>query len=46
MGSEATAVQHLLDEAQAAAVERALDPVVLQPAVLEKLLPAGDGSRQ
>ena len=45
VGSEATAVQHLLDEAQAAAVERAVDPAVLQPAALERLLPAGDASR-
>ncbi len=45
MGGESTAVQHLLDEAQAAAVERAVDPAVLQPAALDKLLPADGGSR-
>lgn len=39
-GSEATAVQHLVDEALTAGVERALEPALLQSAALDRMLPA------
>ena len=43
MGTEVVAVQHLLDEALAAAVDRAVDPALLQGASLEQLLPPTGG---